>query len=212
MAPSAAKDALLRGLHAALTDGSLADFTPKALEAIAANIFEHVTAEARTLERSAVTALPARLLVLSRKDLCDALAYGLARRVCDANAVATSADAFAAALRRPAVLRAVLATDPDAASAADVGGSRTSNVAVADASRPRMSSALHVPSRSSALGASAPTAATAAAGRVVCAVSSIVAPRFTCSPSTRHPRRRSSSVSAIAAVWREKSRSSGAQR
>ena len=95
MAPSAAKDALLRGLHAALADGSLADFTPKALEAIATNIFEHVTAEARTLERSSVTALPARLLVLSRKDLCDALAYGLARRVCDANAVATSADAFA---------------------------------------------------------------------------------------------------------------------
>ncbi len=108
-AASATKDKLLRGLHAALVDGSLATFTPAALDAIATSIFAHVTAEARTLERSAVTALPARLLVLSRKDLCDALAYGLARRVCDANAIATSADAFAAALRRPGVLRAVLA-------------------------------------------------------------------------------------------------------
>ena len=108
-AASATKDTLLRGLHAALVDGSLATFTPAALDAIATSIFAHVTAEARTLERSAVTALPARLLVLSRKDLCDALAYGLARRVCDANAIATSADAFAAALRRPGVLRAVLA-------------------------------------------------------------------------------------------------------
>ncbi len=108
-AASATKDKLLRGLHAALVDGSLATFTPAALDAIATSIFAHVTAEARTLERSAVTALPARLLVLSRKDLCDALAYGLARRVCDANAIATSADAFAAAGRGPGVLLAVLA-------------------------------------------------------------------------------------------------------
>ena len=106
-AASATKDKLLRGLHAALVDGSLATFTPAALDAIATSIFAHVTAEARTLERSAVTALRAAARPVTQT--CATLAYGLARRVCDANAVATSADACAAALRRPGVLRAVLA-------------------------------------------------------------------------------------------------------
>ena len=54
-------------------------------------IFSHVTAEAA--RSSAHVRAAARLLILARRDLCDALAYGLARRVCDANAVATSADA-----------------------------------------------------------------------------------------------------------------------